>query len=254
MIPYIAQPTLDLGFTKLYAFGALVALAIGVGAALARRRARQEGLDGAVTDRLVGWIVVGGFLGAHLVDRLAYFPADTLAHPLSLVMIWEGLSSFGGLLGAIAGALLFFHRVKIGKIGFAHIDAVAYALPFGWILGRLGCTLAFDHPGKPTSFILGEVFTDGVVRHNLGLEELLYTVALAAVFAVLGRNHRPAGFFAGLLALLYAPVRFGLDFLRIVDVRYFGLTPAQFGAIGLAIVGAVILARVAIKEQQVAVA
>jgi phosphatidylglycerol:prolipoprotein diacylglycerol transferase len=37
----------------------------------------------------------------------------------------------------------------------------------------------------------------------------------------------------GLFALLYAPVRFGLDFLRATDVarpdeRYAGLTPAQW--------------------------
>ena len=31
--------------------------------------------------------------------------------------------------------------------------------------------------------------------------------------------------------MLYAPVRFSLDFLRVVDVRYGGLTPGQWGAI-----------------------
>ena len=39
-----------------------------------------------------------------------------------------------------------------------------------------------------------------------------------------------------LLTLAYAPVRFGLDFLRATDVpepdaRYFGLTPAQWGCV-----------------------
>jgi phosphatidylglycerol:prolipoprotein diacylglycerol transferase len=35
------------------------------------------------------------------------------------------------------------------------------------------------------------------------------------------------------VALLYAPLRFGLDFLRADDVRYAGLTPAQYVMIGL---------------------
>ncbi|WP_437593604.1 hypothetical protein [Sorangium sp. So ce1000] len=45
------------------------------------------------------------------------------------------------------------------------------------------------------------------------------------------------------MAVLYAPVRFLLDFLRIVDVRYAGLTPGQYGAIALFIAGLVLLIR-----------
>jgi hypothetical protein len=33
--------------------------------------------------------------------------------------------------------------------------------------------------------------------------------------------------------LLYVPARFGLDFLRLSDTRYFGLTPGQYA--GLAV-------------------
>jgi hypothetical protein len=33
--------------------------------------------------------------------------------------------------------------------------------------------------------------------------------------------------------LLYVPARFGLDFLRLSDARYFGLTPGQYA--GLAV-------------------
>ena len=88
-----------------------------------------------------------------------------------------------------------------------------------------------------THFILGERYVDGVVRHNLGLEEALFIAVVAALFHVLGRTARPAGFFVGLLAMLYAPVRFGLDARRIDDARYLGLTPAQYGAAGLLLVG-----------------
>jgi phosphatidylglycerol:prolipoprotein diacylglycerol transferase len=41
--------------------------------------------------------------------------------------------------------------------------------------------------------------------------------------------------------VLYAPFRFAADFLRIVDVRYGGLTPGQWGCIALALGGAAIL-------------
>lgn len=110
-------------------------------------------------------------------------------------------------------------------------------------MGRFGCFLAFDHPGKVTTFFLGQQYTDGFIRHNLGLEEALYMIPVTVVVAALGQRSRPAGFFAGLLAVLYAPARFLLEFLRIVDVRYAGLTPGQHGAIALFVAGVILLIR-----------
>lgn len=243
MLPYIRQPTLSLGPLTIHAFGVMVAIAVIVGAAFVKRRARLDGLDSETAMRLVTWVVVAGFLGAHLVDRFVYFPAATLADPWSVLRPWEGLSSFGGFLGGAIGAALFVRRARLGSETWRYVDAVAYGLPFGWVFGRIGCFLAYDHPGAPTSFFLGEVYEDGIVRHNLGLEEGLYTIPVAALFWALGRRRRPAGFFTGLLAVVYAPVRFTLDFLRIVDVRYLGLTPGQYGAAALLAAGLFVLAR-----------
>jgi phosphatidylglycerol:prolipoprotein diacylglycerol transferase len=49
--------------------------------------------------------------------------------------------------------------------------------------------------------------------------------------------------------VLYAPVRFLLDFLRYVDVRYFDFTPGQYGAAALLVVGVLILWRVPAQAQ-----
>src|SRR5438045_7371171 len=156
-----------------------------VGMRFVRRRAAADGLDPMVADRLVTWTLVGGFIGAHLVDRFVYYPRDTLADPLSILRFWEGLSSFGGFLGAIVGGLLFFRRNR-SLPRWRYLDCVAYGFPFGWIFGRLGCTLAFDHPGSETKFFLGERYTDNVARHNLGFEEALYTVLIASPLHHLG--------------------------------------------------------------------
>jgi phosphatidylglycerol:prolipoprotein diacylglycerol transferase len=243
VLPHFEQPSLSLGPITIHAFGVMVAAAMLVGMRMVRRRALADGLDPLIADRLVTWILLGGFIGAHLVDRLIYFPGDTFARPISLLRFWEGLSSFGGFIGAVVGQLLFFQRTKI-EPRWRYLDAVAWGFPFGWIFGRLGCFLAFDHPGAPTTFFLGQLYRDGVVRHNLGLEEALYTVLIAALFWALGRRaRRPGGFYLGLLAVVYAPVRFLFDFLRIVDVRYGGLTPGQWGAIALIGVGVLIMVR-----------
>jgi len=68
--------------------------------------------------------------------------------------------------------------------------------------------------------------------HDLGWYEFLYLVlVLVPVVLLVDRRRRGAlssGTFLGVFILLYMPVRFGLDFLRVSDARYGGLTPAQW--------------------------
>ena len=198
LIPYFKQPALSLGPLTVHAFGVLVACAILMGTTIVRRRAAAQGLSDAAVGRFLGWVLIGGFAGAHLVDRLIYFPAETIADPLSLLRVWESLSSFGGFLGGTIGALLFFRRHAAPGSVWKYVDSFAYAFPFAWVLGRLGCFVAFDHPGRPTGVVLGQVYRDGIVRHNLGLEEAIYTLFIAALFHLLGRRPRFPGFFLGL--------------------------------------------------------
>jgi phosphatidylglycerol:prolipoprotein diacylglycerol transferase len=241
MLPYFPQPKLALGPFTIHAFGVLVAAAVLVGTWMVKRRLERDGLPLGPGQQLLSYVLIGGFLGAHLVDRLVYYPAETLADPITLLKVWEGLSSFGGFLGAVLGAIIFLRRQPPEAGGLPYLDAVAYGFPFGWIFGRLGCFVAFDHPGAPSDFFLAMADRNGVVRHNLGLEEAIFTMALAAVFYVLARRPRYPGFFLGLLPLLYAPYRFAADFLRVRDVRYGGLTPGQWGTMGLLLLGVAIL-------------
>ncbi len=84
------------------------------------------------------------------------------------------------------------------------------------------------------------------VRHDLGLYEVLWCLAMIPLFILLSRRKLPRGFYLGILPMLYSVVRFGLDFLRATDVemadpRYFGLTPGHYSAIVLFSLGAVTL-------------
>jgi len=248
MIPYFAQPRFSIGPITIHAFGVLVAVGILIGMRLIRRRAAALGMDPAKAERLTMWILLGGFAGAHLIDRLVYYPVETLADPWSLLRFWESLSSFGGFVGAVVGAALFAHHERLGEQTWRYLDLVAYAFPTSWFFGRTGCFLAYDHPGLTTSFVLGQRDADGVVRHNLGLDEALYVLPFALLFLWLGRRRpRAPGFFVGLLAVAYAPVRFLLDFLRVADVRYLNFTPGQYGAVAVMVVGVLILRRVSTR-------
>lgn len=242
MIPYFNQPSLSLGPVSIHAFGVLIAIGILASLLLIRRRAQFLGLDLDLSKGMVTWILAAGFIMAHIFDRIAYFPRETFNDPLSLLKIWAGISSFGGFIGAAIGALLFIWHSKMGTERWHYLDLLAYSFPIGWLFGRTGCFVAYDHPGTPTAFFLGQAYRDGVVRHNLGLEEALYTLLIAALFFALGhKKTRPAGFFVGLLSAVYAPGRFFLDYLRIEDARYFQLTPGQYGSILLLIFGLCVL-------------
>ena len=131
---------------------------------------------------------------------------------------------------------------------------IAFVFPAALAIGRFGCALAHDHPGTVTTFPLAiSLKTDaaldylgGVYRaaglalpqaaptmgfHDLGLYEFLFlALAVVPLFVKWNRRRRPAGFYLVAFAALYLPVRFALDMLRVADVRYVGLTPAQWVA------------------------
>ena len=241
-------PPLDLFGLKLHAFGFLVGLGIVVGSILAGRRARELGASEAVISQLALWAVVPGFIGAHFVHVLAYYPEEFIKRPLYLLEIWNGISSFGGFVGGTLGVWWYFRR-RPGLPFLPYADALIYGFTFAWIFGRLGCTVAFDHPGYETTFFLGMDYAgDGKdvgpgLRHNLGFYEAIWSVVMAAYFHLQRQTPRFKGWYVAVFVLTYMPFRFGLDFLRAVDERYAGLTPGQWIAIGLFGLAILLIAR-----------
>jgi phosphatidylglycerol---prolipoprotein diacylglyceryl transferase len=80
-------------------------------------------------------------------------------------------------------------------------------------------------------------FPDGP-HYDLGLLEMLYTIIIAIVCASLWGKKRAPGLYIGLTCVMYAPVRFALDFLRLDvgptgDKRYLSLTFAQWACIAM---------------------
>ena len=251
MIPYIQVPSLNLGPVELHAFGALSALGIYVGARLAARAARTYAPgDERPLVEAAPWLVVGGVLGGHLMHLLGYHREILARDGIgSLIRIWEGQSSMGGLLGAMITLLIVF-RVKRWKI-LPQLDAFALGLAPGWGIARLGCFTAHDHPGVLTDFPLAVAYPGGA-RHDLGLYEAVLLGVLTIVLYTVSRKRRPQGVLMGILAIGYAIPRFFLDFLRagpgdptltFVDGRILGLTPAQYVSFLLVGIGVWLLAR-----------
>jgi len=259
MIPYVEQPAIRLGPITIYTFGILVALAVFIGLHLLRRRVSRQGLDPVIGEGLGWYALIGGLVGAHLLSVLFYFPSEVVENPLVLFKLWEDISSFGGIVGGLIGMYIFL-AMKTPRLDahteWRYLDAAAFAFPFALAVGRLACTFAHDHPGSVTGFPLaislespeareyvtrlyaqagrvkellpaGELAGQGF--HDLGWYEFLYlAVIVVPATILLDREPRPDGTFLIAFVLLYVPVRFALDFLRVSDAHYWGLTPAQY--------------------------
>ena len=126
------------------------------------------GLDKERINQLIGWLVVGTFIGGHVGYGLMYEPAAYLQDPSKFLNITSGLSSFGGFFVCVPLCIYFFKKYKLPV--WANLDCVAFGFAFGWFFGRLGCTVAHDHPGTPTNFFLGK-YCRPVEGHTLVLPD-----------------------------------------------------------------------------------
>jgi len=278
MIPYIHIPEAHIGPLPIHPFGLLVATGVLLGTAMTTRRARTLGWDVNKLNSFVTWMLISAFLLSHVLDSLFYHWDEVVKSPLYIIKFWEGLSSFGGFVGAAVGIGLWRYLViEEGRLRvrpkpqplLPFADLVLSCLPIGWMFGRAGCASVHDHPGAraaadtlvavayPThTGVWPPPASDGVItklgfidllhghepRFDMGLLEFFFTVILATCFALTWHKRPPIGSYAIATALAYAPVRFAMDFLRNPasengDTRYAGLTPAQYGCIGLFLVG-----------------
>jgi phosphatidylglycerol:prolipoprotein diacylglycerol transferase len=244
MIPYFNGHLHDfdlpiIGRVSIYWFGVLVAIGVLLGDRIVVAEGRKRGLDAKDVKFLNARIVIFGFIVAHLVSVIFYFPERIKENPLVLLNPFAGLSSFGGFLGAFLAFMYYTKKEGIPRLAYA--DSVALGLSVGWIFGRTGCFTAHDHPGRHTSFFLAVRYPDGP-RHDLGFYELLFTIVMTAILFAYARKPRPPGRVIGLAATLYSPARFFFDFLRATDVakpdeRYAGLTPAQWACLATLALG-----------------
>lgn len=245
MIPYFAWRTIRLGPISLQVWGLCAAVGVILAIVFALRQAKRRGLDVEAFESMSFWIVVAAFVGARVFHVVLYEPIYYFTHPSEILKVWNGgLSSFGGFAGA---AIAFFLSIRRHKLPmYKAADALTLALPLGLGCGRVGCFLIHDHPGTlayGAGKWLAVKYGDGA-RYDLGMLLGIFDFAMLAVFILLLKKPRKDGFYFALFMAVYGPVRFLLDFLRINDVRYFGLTPGQYGSLALFAAGCYLIYRI----------
>jgi len=253
LIPYFQIPIFEWGPIVLDSWTALVLFGFIVGLEITRARAIRLGLD--VRDIVDGSVVTVamGFVIGHVVHVVAYNPHQLETDGvMALLRVWAGFSSTGGFIGAVLGSVVFFRFVR-KRDYWVHADTIMYGFPFAWVFGRLGCFTAHDHIGRASDFFLAVQFPGGS-RHDLGLYEAIWTAGIAALFYAWRNKPVRPGFFLGLFCATYAPIRFFMDFLRNTDlegadIRWAGLTFAQYVMIVLMVVGVTLVRRNSIPPQ-----
>jgi phosphatidylglycerol:prolipoprotein diacylglycerol transferase len=229
------DPMIEVGPVTLAWHGITIAVGILIGGVVARGEARRRGLDPeplyAIGMILVAGALVGGRLYYLAEHGMLLDPGD-----------WVGSRGFTFYGGFIAAALGIAFYVRRRRLSVEYLDAVAFGLPLGIAIGRIGDVINGEHYGPATSFFLGvrnthpdaDVPSPDVAYHSGGLYEVLIGVVVFAVVLLLRRRlTRPTDITWLVIALLSAG-RFVEFFARSdSDTVALGLEVAQWTSLGL---------------------
>lgn len=229
MLPYLHLLYIELGPVKIYTWGFFVSL--GFLAALAFLAKKYPAEKNIFIDLLL-YVLIGAMAGARLFYVLFYAP-DTTSALWDFWKIWQGgMSSFGGFFGGTLAACIYARVKKIKFLWLA--NRVAFVLPLGLAIARIGCYLINEHPGiKTMASPLSVAYPDGP-RYDLGVLLFIFDALMFAYFLLRGR--KPFNILANFL-IIYGIGRFFLDFLRVGEPAYAGLIPSQYGSIILLAIG-----------------
>ena len=187
-------------------------------------------------------IVVAGAL----VGGRAFYLAEHggLLHPDAWVGS-RGFTFYGGFIVAAVGIPIYVWRHRLPA---QYLDVVAFGLPLGLAIGRIGDVINGEHYGPPTNFFLGvrntnphaDVPSQDVAYHSGGLYEVLIGATVFAIVVLLRRRLRRPTAMTWLVIALLAAGRFIEFFVRSDSAESaLGLEVAQWMSLGLLAVAGV---------------
>jgi phosphatidylglycerol:prolipoprotein diacylglycerol transferase len=172
-------------------------------------------------DDLLVYCAFGVVIGGRLGNILFYDPGYYFAHPLEIFMLWHGGMAFhGGMLGALAGVILFARRYRVPWLTV--LDLTCLVAPIGLFFGRIANFIKPELWGRPTDAPWAMVFpgSDGLPRHpsqlyEAVLEGLVNFIALWTLARRGGLTRR--GLMTGAFGVIYGLARIFCEFFRDPD-------------------------------------
>ncbi|MGC8742274.1 MAG: prolipoprotein diacylglyceryl transferase [Verrucomicrobiia bacterium] len=244
----------QIGNLTIYWYGILVAVGIISGLWISSRHSKLRGvLPETIIDSGI-WLIISGIIGARLFYVIMNWKSAFANQPFYEVLMIQkgGLVYYGGLLGGIAGAVIFS---KIKKIPLLRLlDILAVGLPVGHFFGRLGCFMNGCCYGKETTLPFGVHFpspheTFGKAVHPTELYEAFLNLLLFFYLRNYFKKTKSDGLVTACYLISYSILRFSVEILRgdyPPDQLFFNglLTPAQILSLFLFIAGLTIYFKV----------
>lgn len=227
------------------AYGALLALAIFACGTLAILVAKRDQLDVGLMFVTLAVTTFGAFAGG--------FVFHVVVEWIRTGDVINSLAAFGRVFyGSFLGGLLAFVLIT-KRLGLPTRDLMDSAVPIlavGHALGRVGCFLGGCCYGSESTLPWAVRATDPLspaahpiaLRHPTALYEALLVLLVGALCVVLVRRPRVRGDRFLAYVLLYAALRFVLEFVRgdVVRGAFAGLSTSQWTSIALSF-GAIVL-------------
>ena len=225
--PQFDPVALSLGPVQIHWYGLTYLAAFGLFLWLGARRVQlpqfaSRGWVRRDIEDMLFYGVLGVIIGGRLGYAFFYKPAEYLAHPLDILMVWKGGMSFhGGLLGVLV-AMALFARGK-GRPFWQVMDVVAPCVPTGLAAGRIGNFINGELWGRAAdpSLPWAMVFTQSgsmLPRHPSQIYQfLLEGMLLFVLLWWYARRERPTGQVAAVFAVGYGVMRFLAEYFREPD-------------------------------------
>lgn len=243
-----------IGDFAIYTYGLTMALAFVIAFGWVFQEARRlgENLDDYYNLCLI--TLVGGVIGARILYIVTTWK-EFSGHLVRMLNLREGgLVWYGGVLLV---AIMIWGYARWKKMSLYRItDIMSAPLMVGLAVGRLGCLMSGCCYGCPTDLpwgiryprsVLLPVEITGVKVHPSPIYEMIASLVIAGVLAILQRRKTREGQPTWILFLLYSVVRYVLEFYRGDQLRGFVIpgymSTSQFISIPLVIISIIMLWR-----------
>lgn len=233
-------PQLGTVFTFLgYMTGATVYVLV------ARSSTARSGTTRRQSTILLVCAIVAGILGAKLTQWIYLgWPVFWSASMMDLTA--GGRTILGGLItGWIAVEAAKWRMGIKSSTGLPF----ALALPAGEAVGRIGCWFNGCCLGKETSSVLA-VNVNGVMRYPTQVYHFLAAVLILIALLLIRPHLKIAGHLFRYYLVLWGLSRFVIEFFRVLDWTYLGLSLAQWLSLELAVAGAIMIGANAIQTSR----
>ncbi len=209
---------------------------------------KKLGYPDTLIDDLFFGSVLAGVVGSRLWYVAFYNPSYYLAHPLEILMTWQGGLAIQG--GLILGALFAYWFLRRRKVNFFRLaDAVVPSILIAQALGRWGNFMNQEAYGGVVtesfykyfpSFIKNMMFIDGAYRMPTFLyESVLNVLGFILIYFIYAKytKSRKRGDLVYAYLMWYGITRFWVEGLRTDSLMFMGLRMAQVTSVAFLLLG-----------------